>query len=154
MKFSTREDIEAPMDYVFGRISDFASFEKRALRQGAQVARRQTGAVSEGDIWDIAFSFRGRDRKVVATLVQLDPAQGIRIDSVSDGLTALTQVELVALSPARTRVMVTFELKPGSLTARLLVQSLKLAKAKLAKRFSARVLSYAEDIEDAYRRGG
>lgn len=154
MKFSTREDIEAPIDYVFGRVTDFSGFERRALRQGAQVVRRQSGAVAQGDVWDMSFTFRGRDRKVAAMLAQLDPPQGLRIESVSDGLTALTAVELVALSSARTRVMVSFDLKAGTLTARLLVQSLKLAKARLAKRFTARVRDYAEDIEDDYRRKG
>ncbi len=153
MKFSTREDIEAPIDYVFGRVSDFAAFERRALRQGADVSRRENGPVATGSVWDVAFKFRGRDRKVAATLTQIDPPQAIEIESHSDGLTAITQVELIALSPARTRVMVGFDLRARTLTARLLVQSLKLAKTKLTKRFKARVLDYAEDIEDQYRRG-
>lgn len=154
MKLSTREDIEAPIDYVFGRASDFASFEKRALRQGAQVSQRNEGPVQTGNIWDISFQFRGRSRKVEAKLTQLDPPQIIEIESDSDGLIALTQVELIALSPARTRVMVSFDLRAKTLTGRLLVQSLKLAKSKLSNRFNARVKDYAEDVEDDYRRRG
>ena len=49
--------------------------------------------------------------------------------------------------------MVSFELKAKTLTARLLLQSLKLAKTKMTKRFKARVLDYAETVEDDYRRG-
>ena len=62
--------------------------------------------------------------------------------------------DLIALSQSRTRVMVTITVKAKTLTSRLLVQSLKLAKTKLTKRFKARVLDYAEDIEDRYRREG
>lgn len=151
MKLSTREDIEAPIAYVFGHISDFAILERRALRQGAQVNRRGAGPVAGGAIWDVAFKFRGRDRNVVATLTQFDLEQAMTVESVSDGLVVTTHVELVALSPARTRVMVAIDLKARTLTARLLVQSLKLAKAKLTTRLKTRVLDYAEDIEDRYR---
>jgi carbon monoxide dehydrogenase subunit G len=153
MKFSTREDIEAPIDYVFDRVSDFNAFERRALRQGAQVSRRNEGDFAKGDVWDIGFKFRGRDRKVAAKLARFERPNELEIDSDSDGLNAFTQVALVALSPARTRVLVSVDLRAKTLTARLLLQSLKLAKSKMTKRFKARVLDYAEDIEDRFRRG-
>jgi hypothetical protein len=152
MKFSTREDIEAPVDYVFAQVSDFAAFERRAMRQGADVTRREDGPIAQGAIWDISFQFRGRDRKVLAELTQLDVPTLLSIDSASDGLNAVTEVELIALSQTRTRVLVSFDLRAKTLTARLLLQSLKLAKTKMTKRFNARVLDYAEDIEDRYRR--
>jgi len=152
MKFSTREDIEAPVDYVFAQVSDFAAFERRAMRQGADVTRREDGPIAQGAIWDISFQFRGRDRRVLAELTQLDVPTLLSIDSASDGLNAVTEVELIALSQTRTRVLVSFDLRAKTLTARLLLQSLKLAKTKMTKRFNARVLDYAEDIEDRYRR--
>jgi hypothetical protein len=153
MKFSTREDIEAPISYVYGRVSDFAAFERRALRQGIEVTRRSEATPEVGTIWDIAFQFRGRARKVQAELTKLEPDQALEVKSQSDGLTADTQVELIALSVSRTRILVSFELKAKTLTARLLLQSLKLAKTKMTKRFKSRVLEYAETIEDDYRRG-
>ena len=152
MKFSTREDIEAPVDYVFAQVSDFAAFERRAMRQGADVTRREDGPIAQGAIWDISFQFRGRDRSVLAELTQIDVPTLLSIDSASDGLNAVTEVELIALSQTRTRVLVSFDLRAKTLTARLLLQSLKLAKTKMTKRFNARVLDYAEDIEDRYRR--
>ncbi len=153
MKLSTHEDIEAPIAYVFSRVSDFAGFERRAMRQGVAVSRRQDGDVCVGTEWDIAFSFRGRERKVAAQLVALNAPELIQIDSRSDGLLAQTRVELVALSQTRTRVLVAFELSAKTLTARVLLQSLKLAKAKLTKRFKARAADYAKTLEDDFRRG-
>jgi len=153
MKLSTREDIEAPIAYVYGRISDFAGFERRALRQGIDVTCRDDGDAKVGTCWDFAFDFRGRPRKVQAELTKLDPDHGIEVESQSDGLMALTQVELVALSATRTRVLVSFDMRAKTLTARLLLQSLKLAKAKMTSRFKARVLDYTENVEDDYRRG-
>lgn len=153
MKLSTREDIEAPVAYVYQRVSDFPAFERRALRQGVQVNRRAQAELAEGSEWDIAFDFRGRKRTVLAMLTQLEPQQLVEIESRSDGLSAVTHVELVPLSAQRTRMLVSFEMRAKTLTARLLLQSLKLAKTKLAKRFKARVLDFAEAIEDDFRRG-
>lgn len=152
MKFSTREDIEAPIDHVFAAVSDFAAFERRALRQGAEVTRADDGPVQVGSAWQIAFQFRGRDRRMTATMAQMDPPDGYLVETVSDGLTAATEVQLVALSRSRTRVSVSIDLRAKSLTARLLLQSLKLVKGKMTKRFKARVLEFAEDIEDGYRK--
>lgn len=153
MKLSTREDIEAPIAYVFSRVSDFAGFERRALRQGVAVTRAPEGAAGLGTIWDITVTFRGRERRVVAQLDVLDPPQLIQIDSRSDGLVARTRIELIALSQTRTRVMVEIDLSAHSLTARLLLQSMKLAKSKMTKRFSARAAEYAATLEDDFRRG-
>jgi len=52
MKFSTREDVEAPVDYVFGQISDFGAFERQALRRGADVRRLDSGPFVTGSAWD------------------------------------------------------------------------------------------------------
>ncbi len=154
MKFSTREDIEAPIAFVFERISDFDTFEKRALRQGADVQRTDEGAFDVGAIWDVAFPFRGRTRKMQIKLTQIDPPNGYHFETESDGMTATSDVTLVSLSPTRTRIAVGIDLRARTLTARLLIQSMKLAKTKLSNRFKARVLDYAEDIEDAFRKQG
>ncbi|MFQ1699329.1 SRPBCC family protein [Loktanella agnita] len=152
MKFSTREDIEAPIAYVFEAASDIANFERRALRHGADVKRQDDGALQVGSAWDIAFQFRGRDRRMVATVTDFDPPNSYRVETVSDGMIVTAQVELVALAPGRTRLSVAFDLRAKSLAARLLLQSMKLVKGKLTKRFKARVLEFAEDIEDGYRK--
>lgn len=154
MKFSTREDIEVPIAYAFGQVSDFASFERRAMRQGADIVRWDTGPVCAGTAWDIAFKFRGRSRRVVADLTRFTPPEGMLIESNSDGLLAVTTIDLVALSQTRTRILVSFDMRAKSLTARLLLQSLRLAKVRLTKRFNARVKDYAEEIEDRFRRNG
>ena len=39
MKFSTREDVEVPIDQTFGIICDFDAYERSAMRRGAEVLR-------------------------------------------------------------------------------------------------------------------
>ncbi len=152
MKFSTREDIEAPMAYVFDKVSDFEAFEKRALRQGADVQRLKGDAIGVGTAWDVVFQFRGRTRKLCPVLTQMDAPNGYLIETTSDGMTIVSDVTLIALSPTRTRIAVAIELRARTLTARLLLQSMKLVKSKLTNRFKSRVLDLSEDIEDGYRK--
>lgn len=154
MKFSTREDVEVPIAYVFAQVSDFAGFERRALRHGAHITRvdQDSGPAQPGSEWKIAFKFRGRNRALHAKLTVLDAPNGYQVTGESDGITVDTEIALVALSPSRTRIQVGMDLRAKSMTARLLLQSMKLAKVRLTKRFRARVVEYAEDMEDTYRK--
>ena len=61
-------------------------------------------------------------------------------------------LDLVALSQQRTRMAIVLNLKPKTLSARLLIQSMKLAKANLTKRFKLKVAAYAKSLEDRHRR--
>ena len=153
MKFSAREDIEAPINYVFLRISDFQIFERQALKRGADVQRIDSASVLiAGSGWNISFNFKGKNRKLKATVASLDTPNSIRIDAVSNGLDGVTQVELVALAPNRTRISVALDLSPKTLSARLLLQSLKFGKSSLTRRFKIQVTEFAEKIEDNYHK--
>ncbi len=153
MKFSTREDIEAPIDYVFSRITDFQGFERQALRRGADVQRLDAAASPcAGSSWDVAFKFRGKDRKFMATVHRMDEPTVLHINTAASGLDGESVVELVPLSKNRTRIAVSVEMSPKNLSARLLLQSLKLAKSNLTRRFKMRVTAFAEDVEDRYRK--
>lgn len=153
MKFSTREDIEAPVDYVFGQISDFGTFERQALRRGADVRRLDSGPFVKGSAWDVAFTFRGKDRQSRGTLSIFDAPNMIQVDFVSSNIEGNSLIELVPLSPHRTRVIVTIDIGAKTLAARLMLQSLKLAKSNLTNRFKKRVGDFATDIEDRFKTG-
>ena len=154
MKFTTHKDIDAPIDYVFQKAANFDGYERQALRRGAHVARVDgMGPVRVGSAWDVAFTFRGKDRNLRATVKSIVAPDTFEIDTVATGLNSLTKVDLIALSPKTTRVAVSVALTARSLSARLLLQSLKLAKGNLNKRFTKRVGEQVAGIADDYRRG-
>ena len=152
MKFSTREDIDAPADFVFEAVSDFAAFERQALRRGADVRRVDQGQVVVGSAWDIAFQYRGKDRRMRATVATLDAPQVLGVETAAAGIDGITKVEVVALSPKKTRVAVSIDLSAKTLSARLLLQSFKLAKSALTKRFKTRIAEQTQAIEERHRR--
>lgn len=148
MHFSAREDIAAPIDQVFHAISDFEGFERAILRRGAEIARTDTmGQPGAGMTWDCRFDFRGKRREMQAELTRFDRPELVQVAAESAAVEGTMTVELVQLSPRQTRMQVVTEFKPRTLTARLLVQSMRLAKTSLVKRYRTGVRKFARDIE-------
>lgn len=153
MKFSAREDIEAPIDFVFEQVTDFQAFERSALRRGAEVQR--VDALPEpgvGMAWDASFKLRGKMREVKMELTDIDPPNGLTLSSRSKTMGGDMVVDLVALSRARTRLNVALQLRPMNLASRLLVQSLRLARSNLTTRFQTRTAEFARELEDRFVR--
>lgn len=151
MNFRTKEDIAATIDVVFAAVSDFDGFERTALRRGAAVQRTSPPALAgKGMTWDLGFAFRGKPRTMTAELTVYDPPQHLVCRSETAGIDGTVIIDLLALSPNTTRLSVDLVLAPRTLSARLLVQSLKLAKAKLNRRFKRRVAEFAAEVEDRH----
>ena len=151
MIFTAREDVEAPIDVAFDMLCDFESFERSAMRRGAEVQRADDLAEPGiGMIWDAVFQLRGKRRDVRIEMVTFDRPNEIVLETTSPGLLGQMAFELTALSRSRTRIAVKLEIKPLNLSARLLVQSLKLGKARLTRKFKERVSEYASGMEQRY----
>ena len=152
MKFIAKEDIECPIDHVFAMASDFTGFERQAMRRGAQVRRLDTLAKPGlGSAWDVNFAYRGKDRQLRAEITAWDPPNSYLVASSTAGLNGSFLIELVALSRGRTRMSVSIELKPTTLGTRILVQSMKLARGTMQRKFDLRVSDYASEIVERYR---
>lgn len=59
-----------------------------------QILRRPP---QEGSTWDVAFKFRGKERKMTAAIARLEGPTELRLATVANGLDGVTKVELVAL---------------------------------------------------------
>jgi len=153
MQFTATEDIEAPLDAVFAALSDFETIERQALRRGIDVQRTsEPGPAEAGMTWQAAFAFRGKQRSADIQLVTYTPPERMAFETKTGGLVVNTGLEVVALSRQRTRVSMQADLLPKTLSARLLVQSLKLAKGGVDKRFRKRIRQLAEDLEARLQR--
>lgn len=152
MKFSTREEIEASQSQVFEQISDFALLERLAMRRGAQVRRIEEGEPDGlGRVWDATFRFRGKMRTLQVAIAEIRGPELLRAQSAMTGLDSEFEITLVPLAPSRTRMILTLEMRPKSMPARLLLQSMKLAKGSLTSRFKTRVEEFARGVEERAR---
>lgn len=149
MQFTSQEDIAAPIDEVFMMLSEFDAYERAALRRGIDVRRGKEDLVKAvGMSWDATFMLRGAEREVTLELTEYDPPNAMRFDADSQGLDTVLTIDLMSLSAQQTRMSIKMDLTPKTLPARLLVQSLKLAKANLTKRFGTKVSDFAKAMEE------
>ncbi|MFC6688725.1 SRPBCC family protein [Jhaorihella thermophila] len=149
MKFSSKEDIEAPIETVFAEISDFEAFERSAIRRGAEVRRRNDlTPPATGMSWDTTFRLRGKPREMKLVLSRFDAPTDVQLTATGKSFEGTLDVALIALSPHRTRLSISVEIRPRTLAGRLFVQSLKLAKKDMNRRFKLKVADFAQGIED------
>lgn len=152
MIFETREDINAPIERVFPYISDFAGFERSALRRGAEVKRLDTlREPGPGMKWDLLFLLRGKRREFQLEMVHYDPPNGMRFHTSTQGVSGVMHIDLIALSRNSTRMGIKLEMQATNLTGRLLLQSLKLAKSSISGRVNTKLYEFARGTEERLR---
>jgi len=147
MKLSTREDIKVPIDAAFRAVTDFDGIERRLVARGIPVTR--TGDLEPGQLgalWIARVPWRNRIHDLEAELVMVDPGQGVAVESRVAGLVCLGVVDLLALSEGETRLFASVDVRPTTMSSRLLLQSLRLMRRSLARRFRDRVASLAAGI--------
>lgn len=150
MKFTTKSDVEAPLDFAFADLTDFDRWERLIRRRGATLHRIETEA-DPAPVWKADFTYRGKQRRAVIRLVQIVPGKRLVFVATASALDLQTTLDLIPLNPKRTRLAMTTEMKPNSLAARLFIQSLRLARGKVQRRFDDRANQLATDIADRYR---
>ena len=151
MKFSSKEDLDIPKDKTFEILSDFKAFERKAMRHGAAIVR--TAPQSRGPIgtsWAIQATIRGKSRNIQLSLTDYEPATFLSFSAVSSEFSAVMSFELTEHSDAKTRMRAALEIKAKTLSARLMMQSARLAKKTLNNRYKLRVANFAEDLEQKY----
>lgn len=152
MKFSAKHDIEAPSAYVFSILSDFEGWERAAMRRGADVARTDNlPSNTAGNAWHASFMFRGRKRQIDLMLAGIKPNTNLEFAAKSAAIDATLIIDVVEMSAKRSRLHVSAEIMPLTLSAKLFIQSLRLARARMDRKFAARVAAAALDIESQYR---
>lgn len=153
MKLTTKQDIDAPADFVFAQLSDFESWERAAMRRGIEVDRTDNlTEPGKGMSWLAKFRYRGRDRKMALKVEQIDPSGHLGFSVSSPASDGTLGVELVSMAAKRTRAFVSIEALPKTFTAKLFVQSLKLAKSRVDKKLVQRAGHLAAEIEERYQR--
>ena len=140
--------MEVPVAASFGALSGFDEFEREARKSGVEVVRLDS--LSEPGV---GLAWRGKQRTLEAQLAEFEAPDTMRFTAESDGFMIDCGLALVALSRKQTRLHVDLDLRPKTLASRLVIQSMKLGKTSLSKRFGKRVQAQARDLEIRYQRG-
>lgn len=148
MKFSSRQEVAAPQAVLFSALTDFSRFER--LARDHDVEMRRAGPVQEpglGMSFVVRGVYRGRQRSLRSEISVFEPDGALGLDAETGGLFCHARVDLAEMTRLRTRMTVGLDLRPASFAGRLLVQSLKLGKPALARRFETRAAQLARLLE-------
>lgn len=153
MQFKTAEDIDAPIDVVWRHFTEFSGFEAEVQGRGAELTRvGNWKTAQEGVEWRGAVTIRGKRRAVSSKVTKLVEQDVCVIESRIGGMDCTYEMSFVALSPEVTRSALVLQLSASSLTARLLLQTLKLARVKVMQRMQGILARQGNAIEAEYRR--
>jgi len=129
MKLSARDVIDAPIEDVWAVLSDFSRIERLGVSRGLEVA------ALGGNSWRVGYRYRARRRLVDLRLTEARAPGLMGFAASGQAMEATLQVELSAIDRGRTRLIVVSEIRPRTLTARLFLQSLKLARGRVNARY-------------------
>lgn len=108
-------------------------------------------SLNVGMKWAIDGNFRGKQRQVEVSLTQLIENELVSYASESKDVNATVDMKLEALSPKQTRFSIDMTPKANTISARLILQSAKLARKTLEKRVNRRFADFCQRLEDDYR---
>lgn len=155
MKLTGRKDIAASAEFVFSALTDFDSWERFAMRRGVDVSRTDTRtSPGPGMSWLVRFAFRGKSREAKIELVQIGPGSNLKVRGQSTNLEGDCHIEVIEMAAKRCRLHLSLDTRARTLGARLFLQSLRLAKGRVDKRFNTRMEALAAELEARYRRSG
>ena len=153
MKLTAKTDLEVPAAFVFAALADHQAWEREAVRNGAEVERPEGSPLTgPGASWRIRGHFKGKARKVLVRIEELTPDQRMALSIYSPTIEGSSQIEVMLLSPRRSRLRVDVEIKPKTLAARLFINTLRLAKGRVQARFEKRLGQMGARIKDRYER--
>lgn len=147
MKFSTRQDTDLPAESLFQAITDFDTIARLLSRRGA-VVRRQDNLATQGlgTSWLIGFDYRGRSRELSLEVIRFDPPELVLLQGSSDHFDVTIQMTVVALTGVKSRLIFETDLQPRGLKARLLLQTVKLGKPQLDRKFALRIGEFVDSL--------
>lgn len=147
MKFSTRIDTDLPAEKLFEAIGDFDALERMLIGRGASVSRidpAQEPGITMG--WNVGFDWRGRRRDLRLAVTRFDRPEQMSMAGRSNALDLLVNATVVALSRVKSRLIFETEVKPRNMKARLMLQTAKLGKGQLDRRFQRRVEEFVNQM--------
>ncbi|MBL4628816.1 MAG: hypothetical protein JKY00_12430 [Roseicyclus sp.] len=153
MKFKVSEDVDAPADITWARFTDFSGIEAEARGRGAELARVGNWAEPAiGCSWRGSTKIRGRVRPVASEISALSGPDRCEIITTVGGMEAIYEMTFLSLRPDMTRVQVVLDMSANTLTARLALQTLKLARGRVMQRLQGLLARQGNLAEDDYRR--
>lgn len=152
MQFRVSEDVAAPARRVWSGFSDFSMIEAEVRAGGAELSR--VGDWSEarpGAKWQGVVLLRGKPRPIEAKVSEFVPQRRLAVRCRVDGMECSYEVALDPLEAVVTRVLVQLELSASTMSSRLVLQSMKVARGRVLRRVEGAVARQGREVERSWR---
>ena len=151
MEMQAKCNMNVPIEFAHDQLVDFAEFEALLLGYGATVTRLDNVSVlGTGMKWLVEGHFRGKDRAIQLEMTKYQECEMIGYKSSAKEIDVEVSLDLLALATNETRLTLTVQPTPNTISARLILQSAKLARKSLQRRLDKRLSDYAETVEQKY----
>ena len=152
MKINGKHDVDVPLGFVARVLVDFQGWERAALRRGLDV--RRTDRLAEpglGATWTARFSYRGKPRVIDLEVIEIDPTGRIVVAFTGKSAHGTATFVPLAMSVQRTRISASLVVQARTLSARLLFQSMRLARQRVVRKFEQRLAQFGGEVETRFR---
>lgn len=150
MKFSTRIDTDLPADALFDIVSDFNRIERMLMHRGTRMVRIDPAQEPGTGIgWHIGFDWRGRPREMRLEVTRFDRPEVVGMTGESEAFDTDIRMTVVALSLTRSRLIFETDIRPRNMRARLMLQTAKLGKPQLDRKFERRISDFLSEMRAA-----
>ncbi len=154
MQFKHSQVIEAPVDYVFTRATDFKNFEARSGTKDFKFARHDNAPIRIGTRWNISVPFRGRGRKFAAELSEMVPPRTVSYKSTSAKYQAALSLTFTPINATKCRLDMLVVAQSRSFATTMVFNSIRLARRRINKRIVETMGEFAERISEDYNNNG
>jgi hypothetical protein len=153
MKLTARTDLDAPASFVYAALADHAAWERDAAQRGIDIERPADMPLSGlGAGWRVKVPFRGQPVPILLRLEQQVPPERLGFSMQSQAIEGRIDLTVIELSPRRTRLLLEMDIQSRTLAARLLLNTLALAKGRVQGRVEKRLAQIGALIQDRYQR--
>jgi hypothetical protein len=96
--------------------------------------------------------YRGKLVKILLRMTSMARDQDLGFDYQSNSIEGDLDLSVMSLSPRRTRLHLTIDIRPRTLAARLFLNTLRLGRGRVQSRLDMRVQQMGMQIQNRYAR--
>lgn len=147
MKLISSEVYPVSAATAYARLTDFEALTHAMRANHIKVIWFRAGWPDGSETkWKLAFGFKGVHREVLAQITRVDKGHSYVVETDSDGVQAQVSVAVAAAEEGKARVTYTVDLSGQTVAARVMVQSLRLARGTLQDKLHGRLVGLTREL--------
>lgn len=151
MQFMETQTINAPRDFVFGRLVDANEIIDHLPSRVSLRNAQQLQQFIKGSLWVAKIQRGGRVFTINNIIVESQAPARLNVSSESNRLMVQTTISLIEIDPETTEIRFKLELAPKGLLGRILMQTIRSSRTRISRNFSDGLGRLARYFENQYR---